>query len=164
VIGAAPGGDVQPCSCFNEAKRYVAPSEEVIHRAEEQQAAVAAEVKVEKLCRDCGKDLVGHRRLKDSKGYICVACAKAEEEAAAAGLVRCGECSKQLKPEGLVDYHGTMICKKCYMDHQELSKFKAPPPNLNAHMEEQKRSMKITLIVAGIGAAVLLLLWLGVFR
>lgn len=164
VIGAEPGGPLRPCACF-EGDKYRAPPEEVIHAAEEAQAQAAAKIEtVEKICRLCGKNVAGHRRLRDALGYTCLACAKGEEDAAAAGLVRCGECSKQLKPAGLVDYHGTMICKKCYMDHQEMTKFKAPPPNLNAHMDEQRKSVQRTLLIVGACVVFLLLVWLGLFR
>ena len=164
VIGATPGGEVQACTCFN-AETYKAPSEETFHAAEEAQAAAAEKVvTVEKVCRICGKNVAGHRRIRDKLGYLCLPCSKSEDEAAAEGLVRCGECNKRLKPAGLTDYHGTMICKKCYMDHQEMTKFKAPPPNLNAHMDEQRKSAQRTLWITAACVVFLLLVWLGLFR
>src|SRR5436305_1177879 len=71
-------------------------------------AAIESPVKGEKLCVNCGKNVSGHRRVKDSRGYLCYACAKAERAAEREGKVRCMECRKMIRPEGLVAYNGKM--------------------------------------------------------
>jgi hypothetical protein len=161
VIGAKPGGDVQVCQCLGEG---YAPSEASIVKAESKAAMGRAQAKVEKICRVCGKNLSGHRRLKDSHGYICLSCAKSERADAAAGLVACGECGRKLKPAGLIDYHGVRICRKCFADHQELSRFKAPPPKLDLHNKHEKESLKRLLIIGGVLLVIIIFAsfkWLG---
>ena len=67
-----------------------------------------------KICRGCGRDLRGHRRLKDDQGYICVSCAKDE----AKRKIACAECGKPTKPEGLRPWGPISVCARCWMDHQ----------------------------------------------
>ncbi|MGF1632493.1 MAG: hypothetical protein ACFCVE_01475 [Phycisphaerae bacterium] len=40
------------------------------------------DVKPQKFCFACGKSVQGHRRVKDSRGYQCMDCYKAEKKAA----------------------------------------------------------------------------------
>jgi hypothetical protein len=159
VIGASPGGDVKVCTCHTADYH---PDEKVARAAEAQVAAEQASMpKVEKICRICGKNLSGHRRIKDKFGYICLACDQDEKDATAEGLVSCGECGRKLKPAGLIDYHGTKICRRCFADHQEISKFKAPPPKLELHDEHEKKRLYILLAVAGVLGIIVLLSALG---
>lgn len=159
VIGASPGGDVKVCHCAQEQFRI---DEKLARQAEAQVAAEAAATPVvEKICRVCHKNLAGHRRLKDHDGYICLSCAKQEQADKEAGLVSCAECSRKLKPAGLIDYHGVRICRRCFADHQELSKFKAPPPKLDQHDQHEKKRLKILLVITLILGLISLLSWLG---
>lgn len=80
------------------------------------------ESRVRKVCISCGKNVQGHRRVKDSRGYMCYDCAKTELDAEKEGTVRCAECGKRVKPQGLVEYGGIKICRKCHGDHKELKK------------------------------------------
>ncbi len=75
-----------------------------------------------KVCISCGKNVEGHRRVKDSRGYMCYSCAKEEMRTEKEGTVRCAECGKRVKPAGLVAYDGIKICRKCFNDHKELKK------------------------------------------
>ncbi len=160
VVGATPEEGVKVCQCAISAYH---PSSQMIADAEAKVAAeaVASEV-AEKVCRVCHMDLSGHRRLKDSLGYICVKCAQAEQDAKEAGLVTCGECNRKLKPAGLIDFHGTKICRKCFADHQELSRFKAPPPKLDGHDTHEKRRLFIMLAIAGVLLLIIILRALGI--
>ncbi|MGC4034062.1 MAG: hypothetical protein QM754_20465 [Tepidisphaeraceae bacterium] len=121
----------------------------------------------EKRCRVCNKDLKGHRRLKDSRGYICVACDKAErrqDEVADAqdlNLIPCPECGRKLKAEGITTVNGMVMCKTCAVDHKELNKFKAPPPTLGRGKEAEKRRLYIMLGVGGVLLLIILLNRLG---
>src|SRR4051812_10898161 len=38
-------------------------------------SATATSESAAKFCIKCGKDVTGHRRVKDSRGYMCYACA-----------------------------------------------------------------------------------------
>jgi len=78
---------------------------------------VAAVIKV---CRICGTDVAGHRRVKDSLGYLCVPCAKEEEKRLNHGRVSCRVCGKLVLPENLTDYEGTKMCPKCHEERQQV--------------------------------------------
>jgi hypothetical protein len=75
-----------------------------------------------KPCALCGRELAGHRRYRDSRGYICPQCAKSEEEDRVAGLVTCPQCRKKLKKAGLVTHAGRTMCRRCQLDLQESKK------------------------------------------
>jgi DNA-directed RNA polymerase subunit RPC12/RpoP len=160
VIGAEAGSGVKACTCAMD--RHYAPSAAQVAAAQaKQQREAAAATVVEKICRLCGTNLSGQRRLKDSDGYLCVPCAEKLHESKKAGMVACGECGRMLKPAGLIDYHGVKICKRCFADHQELDKFKAPPPKIVGADEAEKRRLKIWLAIAGVLAIILVLSRLG---
>src|SRR4051812_28884030 len=90
LIGGEPGSGRQVCRCFEPRKTVVAApvqSEPMVASGPEPSTIG------EKICRSCGKDLKGHRRLKDSRGYICVKCAEAENAANDdPTLIPCPEC------------------------------------------------------------------------
>ncbi len=115
-----------------------------------------------KLCRVCGKDLAGHRRVKDSLGYICVACVKAEKKHETAGTVPCAECKRRLKPSGLVPWRNTMICRSCLKDHEEINRFKTPPPSLANHDAYQRYRLLILLGVLVVLAVIMVLSQMGI--
>jgi hypothetical protein len=109
-------------------------------------ATLESPVEKKKVCHNCGKNVSGHRRVKDSRGYLCYACAKAERQAEREGKVRCKECRKLVKPEGLVAFHGKMICRKCFGDHQETARFKKKV-STEGYEAHEKRNL---LILAGL--------------
>lgn len=160
VIGASETDGVKVCHCRPVDYH---PDPKLADQTESQLRSQQALIPVaEKICRICGKDLSGHRRLKDRYGYICLDCDRKEKQAAEQGLVSCGECGKKLKPEGLIDYHGTRICRKCFADHQEVSKFKAPPPKLDQHDAYEKKRLYILLVIAAVLGLIGLLSWWGI--
>ena len=103
-----------------------------------------------KLCIVCGKDVAGHRRVKDSRGYMCYQCARDEMDAEKEGTVRCAECGRRVKPAGLVEYGGIKICKKCFNDHKE-TKRRAVKKVATRHYElHEKKTLMALAVVAGI--------------
>lgn len=157
-----------PCTCFQTDTNSDAPRSEkgdssdtvsipVPTPATSTGAAPAAVVSSEpaKLCIVCGKNVSGHRRVKDSRGYLCYDCAKKEIHAEKDGTVRCAECSRRIRPDGLVDYNGMKICKKCFSDHKEVERFKK---KVATHQYDavEKRSVKIYAIIFGILALILI--------
>lgn len=124
--------------------------------------ASSSEGSGEKLCRVCGKNLSGHRRVKDSLGYICVACVKAEAKEEAKGTVACAECNRRLKPSGLVPWRNKMICRSCLKDHEEINKFKTPPPSSRGHDAHQRKRMLMMLGVLGVLGLIILLSRAGI--
>jgi hypothetical protein len=114
VVGATETTEAgQPCSCFTNSSDTAVdmPSP----------AGVSAPSKP-KICVVCGKDVAGHRRLKDSRGYVCYSCAKEEQRQERGGRVRCRSCGRLVKEETLNDYEGTRMCNRCYSERIKLQK------------------------------------------
>jgi len=103
-----------------------------------------------KLCRVCGKNLAGHRRLKDSLGYICRECAKSEQDPDDATRRPCPECERMIKPAGFVPYNGKHICRKCFADHMELDKYKKAAPSAAIFVKQEKKNLGRLLLFAAI--------------
>jgi hypothetical protein len=114
-----------------------------------------------KLCRVCGKDLAGRTRLRDKLGYICAACAKAEDEAEA-HLLTCPDCHRKLKDAAFVNFHGTLICKRCYSDRMHDDKPHVEKVDLAYHHHAERRRLKIMLAIAAGLILLILLNWIGV--
>lgn len=114
-----------------------------------------------KHCRVCGKDLEGKPRMKDDRGYLCGHCGIAEEKKES-HLVRCPECRRKLKPAGLVPFRDRMICKQCFMHHEEMKHPKVAKVDTSLHHARERRSIiKLAVVLALLGTA-LLLNFLGV--
>ncbi len=108
-------------------------------------------VVVEKRCRICGVDVAGHRRLKDSLGYMCVPCAKAEELRQNQGRVACRVCGKLTKPENLSDYEGTKMCSKCHAERTTMRKEEIKRIGFKgARNRDELRQLYTILVVGGV--------------
>ena len=111
-----------------------------------------------KLCRVCGKDLRGHRRIRDGDTYICPVCDKMEREGQIPDGVPCAECGKQISPTLLRRYGDILICPKCFRDHEEDPKRKARRVSNTMFHLEDKRTVAT---LAAVAAVLLLLILLG---
>ena len=145
VIGGSDGGGRRACTCV------LAGAGASKHDTVRIEVPLPADVnEKKKLCIVCGKDVAGHRRVKDSRGYMCYQCARDEMDAEKEGTVRCAECGRRVKPAGLVEYGGIKICKKCFNDHKE-TKRKAVRKVATRHYElHEKKTLMALAVVAGI--------------
>jgi hypothetical protein len=75
-----------------------------------------------KVCVLCGKDVTGHRRVKDSRGYVCYDCAKDEQKRGRDGKVRCRSCNRLVKEETLVKTETTKMCARCHAEQLKKRK------------------------------------------
>lgn len=141
VIGHLEPGE-SPCTCY--AQKDGDPRADVDAVAEGPDADSAGAVK---RCVLCNKVVSGHRRLKDSRGYICLACAKAEQQAEKAGKVRCRDCRKLVRPAGLVNLDGRMVCRKCYEDHKEINKHKIQKFSTHHYDAHERRRLMVLGVV-----------------
>ncbi len=156
VIGgtgtSAEGRD--PCTCFKEqSPRRNDPSDTVSIPAPEGRDEAD---RAQKLCIVCGKDVAGHRRVKDSRGYLCYDCAKAEVAQERAGTIPCAECGRRVKEGGIILYNGLKICRKCHEDHKTVKKKalkKVATHHFDAH--EKRRIMILALVFLILGLIVL---------
>ncbi len=165
LLGGSGADGVKPCRCFAEKKptatgRILAPAEAVAPPAEVAETADGAPAKRktkkgEKLCVVCGKDLAGHRRLKDERGYVCLDCAKAEK---GTGDERgtCAECGRRVKKTSLTRWGTVRICKQCAIEHDRDPRRHVR--KIDAAVFKQTDWTKIYLAAAA--AAVLLLIGL----
>jgi hypothetical protein len=164
VIGSEPGPGQWACRCFANANLAPKPAQHANNESTHPGAVhTEAAAPVEKICRVCKKNLSGHRRLKDDRGYICLACDEAEKNQPADGLEPCAECGRRLRPVGLVEFNGMRICKKCLHDHKELNKFKPMPANLaKNYTSYEKSTIRNLLIFAGVLLLIFLLASIGI--
>lgn len=109
---------------------------------------------IEKTCRVCGKDLRGHRRYKDDKGYICRDCDREER----ARRIPCAECGKPVPPEALRPWGPIAICVRCWADHESDPKMRIKRKVSSRPWEELEK--KSVLAIAAIALAALLVLFM----
>ena len=109
---------------------------------------------IKKVCRVCGKDLRGHRRYKDDRGYICPDCDRLER----ARRIPCAECGKHVPPESLKPWGPISICTRCWADHESDPKMRLRRKVSSRPWEEMEK--KTVLIIAAAVVAVLILLLL----
>ena len=118
IIGGTKVTDEgHPCTCY-AAGSVFEPSE--VNPPDAESAAGAGEV--EKVCIVCGKDVRGHRRVKDSRGYTCYACAKEQRRQELGDTVRCPACDRRVRETTLTNYEGMRICSRCIDERRNLQR------------------------------------------
>jgi DNA-directed RNA polymerase subunit RPC12/RpoP len=119
VVGATETTEAgPPCKCFADQPATSTDGDDS-NRAESEPIV---DIPKPKICRMCGKDVAGHRRVKDSAGYMCIDCAKAEEKRELGDRVKCGVCGHLVKDSTIKEYEGTRMCSKCYQERMDLKK------------------------------------------
>ena len=105
----------------------------------------------DKVCRECGKDLRGHRRFKDQHGYLCKDC----DEDDKLRRIPCAECGTPTLPHALHPWGNISICTSCKVDHENdpQKKFRRRV-STEKHERHEKR---LVFIIAGVIAAILLI-------
>jgi DNA-directed RNA polymerase subunit RPC12/RpoP len=115
VVGATETTEAgPPCRCFtasNDASDTITDAPPPVDEAP-----------VVKVCRVCGKNLTGHKRVKDSQGYWCMDCVKEDEKKLHGGRIRCKVCGHLTKEENLLPYEGTKMCPRCRQERQDIKK------------------------------------------
>ncbi|HEY7087645.1 MAG TPA: hypothetical protein VH518_06115 [Tepidisphaeraceae bacterium] len=161
IIGAtskSPDGR-EPCSCFNDRpsgrSNGASDPSDTVSIPTPVQGRDAADM-VEKICISCGKNVAGHRRVKDSRGYLCYDCAKAEVRQEREGTTPCAECGRRVKEGGLINYGGIKICRKCHEDHRETQR-KAVKKVTTHHFDvHEKKNLIILAVVFIVLAAIVI--------
>jgi hypothetical protein len=115
VVGATEVTDAgPPCRCFNDTLNGNGPPDS--------SGTQVLEAPVQKVCCRCGKDLTGKKRLRDSEGYWCVDCHRADRKEHASEGVKCASCGRVVPEESLSNYDGDRICSRCVKEKRELKK------------------------------------------
>jgi DNA-directed RNA polymerase subunit RPC12/RpoP len=155
VIGSAEPG-VAVCTCFAKPEESFDVGE---HSSERSLSDTEAVAELTKRCFKCGANVAGHRRFKDSRGYLCVECNRKEMEAEKEGTAACAECGRRVKPTGLVEFRGLMICKLCKNDHTDAERKKVKLVSSKNFDEQEKKSVKTLAILLGILAVLMIVGW-----
>ena len=120
IIGATRVTDEgHPCTCYVSATGSGSGLESAVTSEVER---AAAGVEFQKVCIVCGKDVRGHRRVKDSRGYTCYACAKEQRRQELGDTVRCPACDRRVRETSLSNYEGMRICTRCIDERRNLAK------------------------------------------
>jgi DNA-directed RNA polymerase subunit RPC12/RpoP len=115
-------------------------------------AAMSPTGEVQKICITCGLDVTHKGRVKDSRGYMCVACSKAEAEATKIKGIRCADCGRKVPESGLFDYAGLKICQFCRDDRVKKAKHdrKFGTVGDKTYRENAKKQVYLLLGVVGV--------------
>lgn len=102
-----------------------------------------------KRCCQCGKDLRGHRRFKDSVGYWCKDCHRLDKARNKQPEGRCPDCGRMRPLDKLFQASdGTQVCSNCLKERQkELEKYAVKEA---AEAEEKWQQRKPLYIMLGI--------------
>jgi len=112
-----------------------------------------------KTCCQCGKDLRGHRRFKDSIGYWCKDCHRVDKARHTVAEARCPDCGRMRPLDKLYQTeNGTQVCKQCMNDRSEKAKKYATKIAIESEVKGGER-MKVYVMVGVVVVRVLVVLW-----
>jgi DNA-directed RNA polymerase subunit RPC12/RpoP len=157
IIGATEATEEgHPCECFGGTNHSLSDTDRIDSpvSASERAAAVAP---VSKICFSCGTDTTGHRRIKDSRGYQCYACAKEERRSEIGGTVKCPECGRRVRGNTLRDYDGHRICVRCVAHRKEVKRKSARKVATQSFQRHEKKQLKWLLLVLAVLALIVTL-------
>jgi hypothetical protein len=114
---------------------------------------------IAKVCCQCGKDLAGKRRLRDSRGYWCYACHKLDQEANKPKGKKCTDCGRVVPEAALTDVDGQMICSRCQAarKQEEKERRRLSPVETTAHDELAKKRLLWMFAVVAVLALIIIL-------
>src|SRR5262245_41388116 len=150
VAATGPSDEGPPRTCFRQPGYKHDPDDPA-------GTQVMAPSGKQKICVNCGKDLAGHRRFKDSRGYWCPACMEEDEKKGESQGTPCEKCGRKVPEKSLSSVDGVRMCVRCVREQRELrapgnKKFRAV--NVRSYKEHEKRKM----LIMGIVLVVLLIL------
>jgi hypothetical protein len=116
-----------------------------------------------KVCCQCGKDLTGQRRYKDSAGYWCTACHKLDRDRNKIQGEPCDDCGRIFPPEKLQPFDNHKLCIRCIRERREVQSKKRRIKVSDKHYkEEEKRRLVLLLLVFGFLLTLAILAYFGV--
>jgi hypothetical protein len=123
-------------------------------------AAPPAAPKKLKLCCKCGKDVTNAKRARDTRGYWCWDCHRADlrrERGLEKPRARCPQCGRLVPADSITTYHGNTLCTKCRIEQEELPNHQKLKFKLKVDDTETKKREKLKLyVLLGIVLAVLI--------
>jgi predicted Zn-ribbon and HTH transcriptional regulator len=156
VVGATETTeDGDPCRCFagkgqSSTDSHDGPGDTHVD------SHTAPSVPVAKICRICGKDVTGRKRVKSHVGYACYECDKEEEKRLNYGRVRCQACGHLVKEENLQLYEAKRICPTCHTEKVEAKKQQLARMGFKGARTryESKQIMVLLAILAVLGVVI----------
>lgn len=108
-----------------------------------------------KKCCQCGKDLRGHRRFKDSVGYWCKDCHRVDKARNTMAEARCPDCGRMRPLDKLYTMpDGVQVCSACKKERQKEAEKYEIKAAVEAEEKWQQRKplyiMFAVLIVLGV--------------
>lgn len=123
-------------------------------------SVMGGKVSVVKYCCQCGKDLTGKKRLRDSEGYWCYDCHKADQATRKIQGEACADCGRIVAPAALSEYAGLRICQFCRTQRKQMGKKSRRSEKVHTGAY-QAQDRKRLLIWAGLVALLLFIIILG---
>lgn len=174
VIGATRADEFgHPCTCFADVKKprgggvtaTPAPADDAADAADAAPSPSSvdetAEGQPQKLCVLCGKNVAGHRRVKDSRGYLCLDCHRSEQARQKPQGVKCPRCGRVVREESLGEHEGARMCQRCLREAREVRRpgSKKYRKIDDKHFQEKNKTQLFVLI--GIAVVLALLMVIG---
>ncbi len=160
VIGGDSSDRGRACTCFTNQPtaggELKAPEEQTSSGDTFVDKAVVVPTKV---CCQCGKDLAGKKRLRDSRGYWCYECHKADKAANSPQGVKCPDCGRIVAEAALHDYEGVQICGSCrsHRKQQAREQRRLSPVKTYAHQALDKKRLFWLLGIVVVLALIIIL-------
>ncbi|MGD0542176.1 MAG: hypothetical protein ABSB33_11710 [Tepidisphaeraceae bacterium] len=157
VLGSESSEQGHPCTCFTN--KSTGNTDFGADGQSSGDTFVEKAVVAAKVCCQCGKDLTGKKRLRDSRGYWCPECHKIDKAAHAPKGVKCADCGRIVNEAGLHDYEGRRICGSCRSELKKLKKEqrRLSPVKTNAYQQQDKRALLGLLAVFAVLLAIIIL-------
>lgn len=164
-----------PCRCFADRPKPKPKPEPDLNEPTDEKAGGESssngtavtdvqESRPEKPCIFCGKNTAGHRRLKDSRGYICLDCAKTEEARKKVQGTSCPKCHRIVKEESMGKHEGQLMCQRCLREAREGARPGSKKYRKIDHSKfEESNKLKVIVlaVLAGVLALFMILGWLS---
>jgi hypothetical protein len=147
IIGGSPDDPGRACSCWSN-KASGASSENRSKTSGETVVEKAAAHPQTKICCQCGKDLAGKKRLRDSRGYWCYACHKLDQEANKPKGEKCADCGRVVATSALSDFEGRKICGSCRNDRKEMAVAERRRNGINTSQYDRLAKSRLLWMVA----------------
>jgi DNA-directed RNA polymerase subunit RPC12/RpoP len=157
VVGATQVTDAgPPCRCFGELNGSSDSSGTQV---------LDSPAPIQKICCRCGKDLTGKKRLRDSEGYWCVDCHRADKKQNQPAGVKCPSCGRTVPPDSLSNYDNERICSRCVKEKRQIKKAGEKKFRVVDGRKFDAYEKKQALIVAGVLlvlAGIMILRWMHI--
>jgi len=112
-----------------------------------------------KVCCQCGKDLAGKKRLRDSRGYWCPDCHRADKAANAPKGEKCEDCGRIVAPTALSDFGGRRICGICRNELKETAREerRLSPVKTDAYQQHDRRRVYMMFAIFAVLLLIIIL-------